>query len=371
MKFHAITNIEINDYYKHNKHYGGCFSKDELKGKIQNKFYIVNMQNHTGGGSHWVLIFNCNPKVCLYIDSFGVVPPVEIERFMSTQRKPWQYSTLELQNIQSILCGYYCCFLANMLLQGKSLKQIADMFSTDTLQNDELIMSYFGHEHTFVGGSLLGKLFNKLPNFVKNRIHYKPKEDATNRFKEFLDKEGSQNIESLRFGREPVVGGVQKFLNVISFGKYEKKKKELGYDDVYHNYLVATLKDGRTVRLEKNHVVEAKPAKKGDGQYEIPLNNPNLNIKELISTAEKGDPSFFSYNATSNNCQKFVNEIIQKNKLEPTDQNTINALKPQDGVALINTLPGPIRGIHKLATDVAAVGDHILHGGKVKKRKSK
>jgi len=93
-KYHALSNYEIDNYFRGRSEYGGTFSKDMLPNKMENKFYIINLDDSTGGGSHWTLI--CPLKRTIYFDPFGVVPPVNALRFMRTRKKPIYYSTLQL-----------------------------------------------------------------------------------------------------------------------------------------------------------------------------------------------------------------------------------------------------------------------------------
>ena len=53
--------------------------RDKIPNKIvkNNEFFVVNLDDSSGKGTHWVAISNFNDNL-LYFDSFGVVPPEEI-----------------------------------------------------------------------------------------------------------------------------------------------------------------------------------------------------------------------------------------------------------------------------------------------------
>ena len=53
-KYHALSNFEIDSYFSGRPEYGGTYSKDMLPNKMENKFYIINLDDSTGLGSHWV-----------------------------------------------------------------------------------------------------------------------------------------------------------------------------------------------------------------------------------------------------------------------------------------------------------------------------
>jgi len=121
VKDDSISNFQIDHYYANNKLYGGCFSKDLLRNKSPDgKFYIINLQNsNAGNGSHWVAITDFDGR-CLYVDSYGIFPPPEIEAFMSRSKNSVRkYSDDQLQEIDSSRCGYFCIYVINSLLANK------------------------------------------------------------------------------------------------------------------------------------------------------------------------------------------------------------------------------------------------------------
>jgi hypothetical protein len=167
---------------------------------------------------------------------------------------------------------------------------------------------------------------------------------------------------SVRVGKIPVSSGVQKFLNFISFGEFKKKQKQLGYNDVYHNFMLITLENGKTFKVEKNHVVEATQVSPSDYRQakliDIPVDaeNRDLNMKHLISTAEADNTDFWYYDPESKNCQVFVKEMLDRNDLKPLDETGYMEIRPQDSTALLDTL-GAARDIPKWITDQAGLAD--------------
>lgn len=142
--FVSLSNTQIDNYYAGNGYYGGCYPKDELPDKIENKFYIINLDDSDGEGTHWTLIFNVNVPAVIYFDPFGVVPPMNAIRLMKTSRKRIYYSMLELQNIMSNLCGYYCLYFADQLQQNRYFLDITTQdFVNNTKINDGVIKKYF------------------------------------------------------------------------------------------------------------------------------------------------------------------------------------------------------------------------------------
>ena len=145
-KYHALSNWEIDSYFSGRPEYGGTYSKDTLPEKMANKFYIINLDDSTGGGTHWVLAMGL--KRTIYFDAFGAPPPVNALRFMKTLKKPMYYSTLQLQDIKSSLCGYYCIYIIDQITNSRNfLDIVAQDFNNDEAVNDKYIMKYFKNVH--------------------------------------------------------------------------------------------------------------------------------------------------------------------------------------------------------------------------------
>ena len=200
-----------------------------------------------------------------------------------------------------------------------------------------------------------------IASFIKRRIHTKPRDHATARFASFMNDEGSQIVRSLRVGRIPI--GFTKALNVLSLGGFDRVRKRLNYDDVYHQYLIATLTNGSCWRLEKNHVIEAKrisSPKPSRNEAVIPV-PPHTTLRSLISNAANNNASFWNYDPASNNCQSFVSGVIHSNNLHlPPAAEEI--AKKQDGVRLIDSLPGRLKELPGAVTHLAGIGDRVIYG---------
>ena len=104
-----LTNLEIDKIMTKYDNYRETFSKGMLpKIMKKNEENIVNLQNYfAGDGTHWVCIYNNKKSDKVeYFDSFGLVPPNEVIKYMKTTNKNYNHS--QIHNMNSILCGYYC-----------------------------------------------------------------------------------------------------------------------------------------------------------------------------------------------------------------------------------------------------------------------
>ena len=88
---HPLANFEIQKYYKNELKLNGVYSRDNLPDKIKGGAYIVNLDEYSDIGTHWVALYvrKASPKDIsnndvTYFDSFGVEHiPKEIKTFIS------------------------------------------------------------------------------------------------------------------------------------------------------------------------------------------------------------------------------------------------------------------------------------------------
>ena len=75
---HPLTNFEIQKYYHNQPIFNGGYSRDNLT-KIKDGAYIINVDENSDIGTHWVALYVNNNNVTYY-GSFGVEHiPKEIE----------------------------------------------------------------------------------------------------------------------------------------------------------------------------------------------------------------------------------------------------------------------------------------------------
>lgn len=92
----------------HSKSFTGCYSRDNVK--IVDKYPqsgIVNLQNSSLGGTHWVAYYIPNSKkISYYFDSYGVVPDDSL--ISKLRPRKIVYNTTPIQGYNDTYCGYIC-----------------------------------------------------------------------------------------------------------------------------------------------------------------------------------------------------------------------------------------------------------------------
>ena len=128
------------------KHFRGVYSRDNLPTKIrQRECGIINLDTQIGPGTHWVCYRNIDGN-CEYFDSFGLPMAEEISEYLSTSGKQIFYSTDEIQERNSVLCGYWCLYYLRERQKGISMLDTIHNPGFDPVNhsiNHKFIIQYF------------------------------------------------------------------------------------------------------------------------------------------------------------------------------------------------------------------------------------
>ena len=137
----ALTNFDIMRIIQSQgvNDFNGVYMKDQLPDKLERGSYIVNLQSSKdGGGTHWVCLYY-TPNFSYYYDSFGFVPPLEIQNKII----PYIYNDMEIQDIDSTACGFYCVALVLFLNKKMNIErgfiEFINLFGKDTERNEAIL----------------------------------------------------------------------------------------------------------------------------------------------------------------------------------------------------------------------------------------
>ena len=136
MPFHPLTNFEISEYYKNEPRFNGVYSRDNLPKTIKKGAYVINLDEYTDIGTHWIALYVQSTSEVIYFDSFGVEHiPKEIKKFIRS--KDIKANIFTLQAYDSIMCGYFCIEFINYMFDGKSLIDSTSLFSPHDFKKNE------------------------------------------------------------------------------------------------------------------------------------------------------------------------------------------------------------------------------------------
>ena len=126
------------------KVFRGVISRDQIALIDKTGYYIVNLNDSTQPGSHWVVIYVRGSGPLEYFDSFGLDAPNEVVELTDRLGVYYIYNSTQYQDLNSVLCGYWCLYFVNESRKGKSFYEILKPFShTDTQFNERLVVGYF------------------------------------------------------------------------------------------------------------------------------------------------------------------------------------------------------------------------------------
>lgn len=216
-------------------------------------------------------------------------------------------------------------------------------------------MRFFNNIRRFIGRAIdttkaFGRRFTRVDNTTKTDL---PPQVSNN-----LARFGDLVVSNVRICRVPIQGAINSIFNFLTGGKWDSIKKQVGYDTLFHLYMLFDV-GTTTLVLEKNQVVrlsEYPPTGKGECKnINFPSVNLNTMIKNTINKMGMGD--FLRYDPFSRNCQDFILNVLQANGAStPELQNFI--LQPVDEI--VKKLPGFVAPIAKGLTDIAGYIDTRL-----------
>jgi hypothetical protein len=108
-------------------------------------YMLINLDDKNGPGTHYTGIFIKN-KEATYFDPFGLPPPKEIKLWLKNNDLSVQYTSNQLQNKHSIMCGYYVSLFLYMMKNKVSPYEFLyekEFEHNDIKKNDALLKEYF------------------------------------------------------------------------------------------------------------------------------------------------------------------------------------------------------------------------------------
>jgi hypothetical protein len=137
----TTSNIDLIDILNKTNinNFNGVYPKDRLNKPLKNGFYIINLQDSGGTGTHWTALYKINDGFSLYWDSFGFPAPENIEDIVYK----YEYNKKQIQDIDSTSCGFYCVafikFMYNKQDKLTAFNTFCNLFGTNTKDNEFIL----------------------------------------------------------------------------------------------------------------------------------------------------------------------------------------------------------------------------------------
>lgn len=386
-RFHSLSNIQIDNYYRFQPLYCGTFSRTNLPKTIEKKGYIVNLDSAENSGTHWLSISNIDPNVCYYFDSYGIVEiPIEIKKFMKTSNKPIICNHIDLQAINTESCGEFCIFALNCMMKGQSIDDVVSYFTSNPVINEHILLHQFGAEaftkrsikksikkHKLDGEGIRqvidwmkhkAKAVQSTVVEVKDRIQgfvQGPRQAQSPLIRTFLSNHGQEKIIAIRVCRSPIVSFIDKLANIVSLGQWEANKRSMNYDKMFHLFLLLRTDTGSCYKLEKNQNLNVGSADWNQKAEFLPvlLGSP-LNANLLFKNAEShvDHKRLYAYDPVTSNCQRFCHDILKSSNLMSSGLDHFILQNAEQVLKHLGLLEKAMKGI----TNGAARADILING---------
>ena len=133
MPSHPLTNFEIQKYYQNESRSNGVYSRDNIQ-KIKDEAYIINLDESSDIGTHWVASYVQNNDV-IYFDSFRVEHIPKAFRTFISNKNIKKKNIYRIQAYDSIMCGYFCIGFIDFMLSGTTLTQFTNPCPPNNFKN--------------------------------------------------------------------------------------------------------------------------------------------------------------------------------------------------------------------------------------------
>lgn len=306
----------------------------------QDDAFIVNTDKSNGEGIHWIVMFPQDDKLFI-VDSLGKKNERPYDKIMfNTIRKhglkPYFYHD-SFQYADNSMCGWFAIYVSKLINANKDadLSQMLDDIFKNNGADDkdiEVLIKHFGRDDDTLkkkynldievdGSGILSfiKSFGRKTLKKISDVGYAIKgtrDDFKPSMRDLLKRDGDVVIKRIKVCRAPISSKIPALLNI-----YNKIVgfKAPPHDQLYHLYIIFYLNNDHIVRIEKNQELNAEYYRNAPEVEECV--DVNLNKKISMNTMLKnvinvyGKDRVFRYDAFSNNCQRFILDLLLSNDI--------------------------------------------------------
>ena len=172
----------------------------------------------------------------------------------------------------------------------------------------------------------------------------------------YLEAHGDDVIEQVIVRKAPVQAALETALQLFSAGKWEEAKTKMGYDTMFHLSLIL---NSNTILEKLARINLGKADNPADAEFRVVAVKGRVTLKQLLEKTKKrmGD-KFYPYDPFHNNCQDFVDAVLEANKDDLTYDKGDREFVKQSMTTMIEDLP---TYLPKFARTITSLGG--LTGG--------
>ena len=173
--------------------------------------------------------------------------------------------------------------------------------------------------------------------------------------RKFLEEHGTESITDLQVRRMPLSSLLKNLIGYLSWGYVTKLLKKFSYDDLYHLQLYIKTAEGTEAVLEKNERINLILKNTKMNQFTEMAYvgfNKSITINDLLANTQKYmGASYYPYNPITNNCQVFINSVLDANEINTPE--------------LKQFINQPVMEIFKTSPVLKKIMDYVIHLGYV------
>ena len=97
---------------------------------------VANTDPDDRKGQHWIAMYIDKDRRGEYYDPYGIPPFHSVfVNFLNKQCVVWTYNPIQVQHMNSLVCGQHCIYYLIQRSRGNSMQQITEMLQKDLYAN--------------------------------------------------------------------------------------------------------------------------------------------------------------------------------------------------------------------------------------------
>lgn len=142
----SLTNLLAEDPFSQNS-FHGVFAADQLPVRVSlPSAVIANTDESVKDGQHWTAFYINEHREGEFFDSYGLRPSVaQHKHFLDRNAVLWFYNDVQLQALNSTVCGHYCAVYLALRCRNIPMHNIVNILRSGISldSNDRNVLTLF------------------------------------------------------------------------------------------------------------------------------------------------------------------------------------------------------------------------------------
>ena len=131
---------------------------------------VCNTDTSSRPGEHWIVLYVDGNRRGEYFDSMCRFPTKRFKIFLDVNCTAWIWNEKQLESVISKFCGHYCIFYCLNRCRGVDVREVAKMFTKDTIPNDSLVHNFVCNVKRFLFNKIEKRLSIVFVKFIRLRF---------------------------------------------------------------------------------------------------------------------------------------------------------------------------------------------------------